>query len=149
LGRAGFIEGDALPAAMAFIRRRRINMIERIRVRLQSGSNRAKVIRACAVLLAMSIATACTWVPVTPEGEQVRVASLERAVEGCKHLGQISARTASRVGIIPRGEEKVREELISLAKNDAVAMGANVILPAGAPSESGEQKFGAYRCPLK
>lgn len=98
--------------------------------------------------LALMILAGCTWVPVTPEAEQVRVASLERAVEGCKPLGRISARTARRVGLIPRNEDTVAEELISLARNDAARMGANVILAQGPPNETGEQLFGAYRCPL-
>jgi hypothetical protein len=38
-------------------------------------------------------------------------------------------------------------ELETLAKNDAVDLGANTILAEGSPSIDGVQHFRAYRCP--
>ena len=64
----------------------------------------------------------------------------------CKPLGKIGASTKSKIGLISRNEETVRTELQSLAKNQAVSMGADTILAESPPTEEGVQRFVAYRC---
>ena len=98
------------------------------------------------VSLSMS-AAGCTWVPLTPEATDIRVAPTKSAVADCEHVGDIRAQTRSRIGFVSRSPEKVAEELESLARNDAVELGANVILAQGSPTLEGAQRFRAYRCP--
>lgn len=90
------------------------------------------------------LAGACTWTPVTAEGAQVQLASA-KFVEGCQSIGKTRAKTADSVGIFARSEEKIRDELISLARNQAAEMGATTISPLG-PVEDGAQTFGVYVC---
>jgi hypothetical protein len=88
---------------------------------------------------------ACTWVPLTPEGERVEVLP-EGAASSCEQLGQTRVRTTDRIWIFARGEAKVLEEQASLARNEAARMGGNAVSPVE-PSGGAERLFGVYRCP--
>jgi hypothetical protein len=100
-----------------------------------------------AIVAAAAIAlNACQWVPVTPEGEQVRVGNAAE-VEGCKDLGTVTGKTTVTVGPMARNEEKVAAEVEALARNEAATMGANVIVPKGA-LEWDQRSYAAFRCDL-
>ena len=94
--------------------------------------------------LSLLVGAACTFVELTPQGEQVRVSTAE-AVATCERVGRTKTRTAHKAWIFPRREAKVAEELASLARVDAVEMGGTDVVPTGAPEE-GRQEFGIYRC---
>lgn len=101
-----------------------------------------------AILVLFVVSTAglgCTWVYLTPEGQQVRVLPLE-SISSCKELGRTRVRTTISIGPFARSHSKVREELTSLARNEAGRMGGNVVSII-AYSDRGEQVFGVYRCP--
>jgi hypothetical protein len=87
---------------------------------------------------------ACQWVPLTPEGEKVRVASAAE-VASCKALGTVTGKTTVTVGPMARNEEKVGKEVEALARNEAATMGANTIVPKGM-LEWDQRAFDAYRC---
>lgn len=97
------------------------------------------------VLLLYACVCGCTWVKLTPEGEQVRVLTQE-SVASCERIGRIRSKTKESVAKIARSQRKVQAELEALARNDAARMGGNTIAPLG-PIEKGEQPFGVYRCP--
>jgi len=99
-----------------------------------------------AAALCVSLA-GCTWVALNPNAEGIRVAADEAAVADCQQVGGVRARTKASVGFISRSPEKVALELQTLAKNDAVELGANTILAEAPPSIEGAQRFKAYRCP--
>ena len=99
------------------------------------------------LLFLCSSTVGCTWVSLTPGAAEIRVAPTERDVGGCKHIGDISARTKSKVGIIARNADQISEELATLARNEAVEMGADTILAVSPPTLEGVQKFRAYQCP--
>ncbi len=86
----------------------------------------------------------CAWVDLTAGGEQIQYAT-QKAVEGCRQVGKTTARTSDKVWIFARGESKIRDELRTLARNDAAAMGGTTVSPLG-PVENGEQTFGIYVC---
>lgn len=92
-------------------------------------------------------ALACTWVPLTPEGNLVELLPAE-STSSCEQIGQTRSRTTTRVGIFARSETRVREEQVALARNEAARMGANAVTPLG-PPEGGERLFGVYRCPAR
>lgn len=87
---------------------------------------------------------ACTWVPLTPEGERVEVLP-EGAAASCERLGQTRVQTTTRIWIFARSEARVREEQESLARNEAARMGGNAVSPVEA-AEGGARLFGVHRC---
>ncbi|ARU58913.1 lipoprotein [Oleiphilus messinensis] len=86
----------------------------------------------------------CAWVETTPEGEQVHLGH-EAEIGDCKKVGMITASGVNKYGFIERNEDKVKEELAILARNEAAEMGANVIVPEDEVVE-GRQRFVAYFC---
>jgi hypothetical protein len=92
-----------------------------------------------------AVLAGCTWVKLTPEGEQVRVLALTEASQ-CERIGRIRSHTKESVARVNRSDEKVNEELEGLARNEAARMGGNAIAPLG-PEAEGEQEFAIYRCP--
>ena len=96
------------------------------------------------MLATVLLAVGCTWVPLTTEGEEVRVVDATEVAD-CQKLGTTTSKTATRVVIFARTDRKVHEELESLARNEAAEMGGDAILTTGAPRE-GRQSFEVYRC---
>ncbi|WP_045728745.1 DUF4156 domain-containing protein [Xanthomonas sp. GPE 39] len=88
---------------------------------------------------------ACTWVPMAPEGKSVRVLLPGQAVAGCEKRGEVAVSVKSSVGFYQRNPLRVREELETLARNEASGVGANTVQAMGEPS-NGEQRFVAYQC---
>ena len=99
-------------------------------------------------LLGLSIATlsACTWVKLDDAGSKVRVAyNGNLGVAPCKAMGEIGVSVKDRVGFYERKDLKVRDELETLARNEAAGMHADTIKPLDEPHD-GEQRFAAYAC---
>jgi hypothetical protein len=90
---------------------------------------------------------ACNWVPLTDAGEGVRMAK-PAELRGCTSVGRTHAQTTDRVLLFARSDQKIQEELQSLARNEAALMGGDAIAPAG-PIERGRQTFDVYRCAKK
>jgi hypothetical protein len=106
-----------------------------------------KPLRTFARLIVLAILVsmcACTWVPLTDEGARVRILKASE-VAGCEKLAETTSRTSDRVVIFARSDRKVREELDSLARNEAADLGGDAIAPIGTP-KNGRQSFGVYRC---
>ena len=102
-------------------------------------------LRLTAVALGAAMLGACTFVPVTSEGDQVRVAT-RADVRGCEHLGATTVTIRERIGFVRRPPEKLNEEAEATARNAAAAdWNANTIVPR-APLHDGRQVFDVYRC---
>lgn len=100
---------------------------------------------AFATVAALALAvSACTWVETTPTGNHVRVA-YDGNVSGCRDVGAISVSVADKVAFYHRSDLKVRDELETLARNQAADMPADTIKPTGEPHD-GSQNFEAYVC---
>jgi len=97
--------------------------------------------RGLALLVAV---IGCTWVPLTSEGENVRIRRASE-VAACEKLGTTTSKTADRVVLFARTDRKVHDELESLARNEAAEMGGDTVVPTGPVSE-GRQAFDVYRC---
>lgn len=102
-------------------------------------SKRALLIGVGATVLV----SGCTWVKLTADGAKVRQASAAE-VAACTRVGVANAMTKDRV-LVKRSAEKVQEELIVLAANEAASMGGNAIVPEGVAVE-GRQTFVVYKC---
>ena len=87
--------------------------------------------------------TGCSFVQLSDGGRGVIQAGAGD-VANCQAVGVVSATTQSRV-VLERGTEKIAEELIVLARNQAADLGANAVVPIG-PVDNGAQSFRAYRC---
>lgn len=98
------------------------------------------LIAVCSVALL----SACTWVKISPKGEGVRLVQSQRAVESCQRLGKVNAKVVSRV-VIERDEEKVANELVTLARNEAGMLGGDTIVPISEIYD-GRRVFAVYQC---
>lgn len=105
------------------------------------------VLRSTALGLAIALVLpACTWVKIEPEAKQIRVVDAGADLSGCgPMLSEISVSVRDRVGFVDRNSLKVRDELETLARNQAAGGSADTLRPLGEPI-NGEQRFGAWRC---
>lgn len=98
-----------------------------------------------AIALPVLLLGACTWVKMEPGGTGVRVLGLDAPVDGCTRLGEIGVSVKDRVAFYQRNDLKVRDELETMARNEAIGLGADAIRPLEEPA-AGEQRFMALRC---
>jgi hypothetical protein len=96
------------------------------------------------MLTTLPLTLACNWVPLTIEGEDVRVLQAD-AVTDCQRVGSVTSKTSDRIIIFARSDRKILEELESLSRNEAVGLNGNAIVPIGTESD-GRQSFEVYRC---
>ncbi|HQW81651.1 MAG: DUF4156 domain-containing protein [Rhodanobacteraceae bacterium] len=90
------------------------------------------------------LAAGCTWVEPDTAGKQVQVA-YGKNLGSCTSKGDITVSVKYKVGVYRRNDLKVRDELESLARNEAARIGADTIQATDEPL-NGEQRFGAYSC---
>lgn len=96
-----------------------------------------------ALLFTMSFTlSSCTYVRLTPEGENVAVLT-QGEVADCVRTGTTTVEVLEKV-IINRNSDRVTQELRTLARNRAVDRGDAIV--ASSAVEDGEQSFVVYRC---
>jgi hypothetical protein len=88
--------------------------------------------------------SACTWVKPTVSAENVRVA-YDGNVSGCRDAGAISVSVTDKIAFYHRSGLKVRDELETLARNQAAGIPADTIKATDEPKD-GAQNFEAYVC---
>ena len=98
----------------------------------------------CIFALCAFALPACTWVKPTGGGNAVRVA-YDGNVSGCRDAGAISVSVTDKVAFYHRPDLKVRDELETLARNQAAEIPADTIKPNSEPKD-GSQQFQAYVC---
>ena len=91
------------------------------------------------------LASGCVWVKLAPGAKAVRVLAQGAAPAGCEQRGEIAVSVKDSIGFYERNDLRVRDELETLARNEAPGLQADTIQPLGPPL-SGEQRFAAYRC---
>jgi hypothetical protein len=89
------------------------------------------------------LASGCTWVKMAPGASSVKVVTADPA--GCEKRGEIAVSVASKVALYRRNPLRVREELETLARNEAAGIGADTVNPLGDPVD-GDQRYTAWRC---
>ena len=99
------------------------------------------------LLLVLPVA-ACTWVPLEPEAKQVRVVAAGAPPAGCTKAGEVEVSVQHAVGFYERNALKVRDELETLARNEASTVPANTVQPLDQPY-NGSQRFAALDCPRR
>lgn len=103
--------------------------------------------RRLAVLALALSASACTWVEPDAGGRTIRVAYDDNAVARCIDLRRtVTVSVKADVLGIERNAIKVRDELESLARNEASRFPeADTVRARGEPV-NGEQTFAVYDC---
>jgi hypothetical protein len=96
-------------------------------------------------LLSAALIPACTWVKMEAGGGEVRVAPRGDELAGCTRRGEVGVSVKDKVGLYRRNELKVRDELETMARNEAASLGADTVQALNEPS-AGEQRFAAYAC---
>jgi hypothetical protein len=100
------------------------------------------------VLLAAAstvLLSACTWVHLAPTARNVRVVGAGAVPAGCEKRGEVSVSVKDSVAFYERNALRVRDELETLARNEAPGLQADTLQPLGDPA-NGEQRFAAFRC---
>lgn len=95
-------------------------------------------------LIALLSGSACSFVKPDPGAEAIRLLE-ESQVAECESRGSVKVSVLDRVIGLDRHQEDVEDNLETLARNHAVEAEADTIVPLG-PVESGERRYGVYRC---
>lgn len=103
-----------------------------------------KVAFSTLLISATLLPAACTWVNPTVSGGSVRVA-YDGNISGCRDAGTVSVSVADKIAFYHRSELKVRDELETMARNEAANLPADTIKPLNDPND-GAQRFQAYVC---
>lgn len=90
------------------------------------------------------LVSSCAWVKLTAEGDKVRVLEPQE-VSSCKSLGSVTVSLLDKVAGVKRNQQKVEKELKILARNNAVGLGGDTVVPDSGIKD-GEQTFKVYRC---
>ena len=85
---------------------------------------------------------ACTFVHMAPSAGKVKVLA---SAPSCDKRGEAEVSVRHKVGFYERSEAQVRDELETLARNEAPGLGADSISPLGQPVD-GAQRWALWRC---
>ncbi|MFL6591455.1 MAG: DUF4156 domain-containing protein [Luteimonas sp.] len=96
-----------------------------------------------AVVLAATTTAGCTWVHMAPGASAVRVVATAPA--GCQPKGEVEVSVKASLGPYERNELRVRDELETLARNEAPGLAADTVQPLDGP-EDGVQRYAMWRC---
>jgi hypothetical protein len=94
-------------------------------------------------LIVAVLASGCTWVHMAPGASAVKVVT--GTPTGCEQRGEVEVSVKSGLGPYERNELRVRDELETLARNEAPGLHADTVQPLTAPVD-GKQRFAAWRC---
>ena len=95
-----------------------------------------------AILLPLS---ACTWVHMAPGASAVRVLAAGAAPASCTNRGEVEVSVKDSLGPYERNPLRVRDELETLARNEAPGLGGDSVQPLDGP-EDGRQRYTVWRC---
>jgi hypothetical protein len=94
------------------------------------------------ILVAAVLLGGCTFVKLTPQGENVAVLQANE-VGNCTLIGGTTVQVENKV-VVNRSPDKVALELRTLARNRSADRGDTIV--ATSPVNNGEQTFNVYRC---
>jgi hypothetical protein len=109
-------------------------------------SGRVRGLAATALVVAsVALLPACSFVQMAPGAAEVRVVGAGQLPAGCEKRGEVEVSVKDRLGPYERDDMRVRDELETLARNEAPSLAADTIQPKGPPAD-GAQRFLAFRC---
>lgn len=98
--------------------------------------------RSILLIAALLAVSGCTFVHMAPGATQVKVLA---TAPSCEKRGEVEVSVKDRLGPYERSESQVRDELETLARNEAPGVGADSISPI-TPPRDGEQRWAMWRC---
>ena len=98
--------------------------------------------RSILLIAALLAVSGCTFVHMAPGATKVKVLAV---APPCEKRGEVEVSVKDRLGPYERSEAQVRQELETLARNEAPGVGADSITPL-APPRDGEQRWAMWRC---
>ena len=100
------------------------------------------MIRILISSLLVTSLSACTFVHMAPSATSVKVLA---SAPTCERRGEAEVSVRHKVGFYERSEAQVRDELETLARNEAPGVGADSISPIDQPAD-GTQRWALWRC---
>jgi predicted dinucleotide-utilizing enzyme len=88
--------------------------------------------------------SACSWVKPTTRSQAIAYVAPAQ-IGGCQKVGSVAVETVGKVALMQRDPVTVKNELITLAKNEAVILKGDTIADLTSVKD-GKQEFGVYRC---
>ena len=88
--------------------------------------------------------SACSWVQPLPGAYKVALMKLSD-VKDCERLGTTTTSALDKVGLYEREDAAITEDLVLLAKNEAVNMRGDTIV-ALSEVQNGRMEYAIYRC---
>ena len=109
--------------------------------------NKINAIRyiALTAVLGGGLGACNSWVQLTAEGAGVSLADTASQVRDCARVGRASVQTLGKILVVERGGQRLQDELLSLARNEAADLGGDTVLPESLIAD-GKQVFAVYRC---
>ena len=89
------------------------------------------------------LAGGCTFVHMAPGASAVKVVTGLPA--GCERRGEVEVSVKDSLGPYERNPLRVREELETLARNEAPGLNADTVQALAEPAD-GKQRFAAWHC---
>ena len=89
------------------------------------------------------VLSACTWVHMAPGAKAVRVVTATPS--GCEQRGEVEVSVKESIAFYDRNSLRVRDELETLARNEAPGLGGDTVQPLDG-YEDGNQRFAVWRC---
>ena len=86
----------------------------------------------------------CAWIRSLGQDTEVRVTTAA-GVKGCAAAGSTRVSVFDRAGEMPRSDAELAAALDTLARNSALQLGGNAIVPVSEVVD-GSQTFAVYRC---
>ena len=87
--------------------------------------------------------SSCTWVHMAPGASAVRV--VEAAPAGCESRGEVEVSVKDSIAFYERNKLRVRDELETLARNEAPGMGGDTVQALDG-YDDGSQRYAVWRC---
>ncbi len=101
------------------------------------------------VLLALPLTLALGGCSSVIIGERIGadqvVLAKESEVANCKPLGRSTLSVLANIGIIPRNPEAVEDNLLQMARNEAIDKNGDTVVKGGSP-ENGKRTFDFFKC---
>ena len=89
--------------------------------------------------------SACTWVHMAPGASAVKVLAAGPAPANCENRGEVEVSVKDSLGPYERNPLRVRDELETLARNEAPGLNGNAVQALDGP-EDGRQRYAIWRC---
>lgn len=87
----------------------------------------------------------CSWVDLDPKAEDVLLLKPFQTKQ-CEQIRRTTSQVLDKLWFVNRNQDKMADELATLARNTAVELGGNAVVPDSEISE-GKQTFIILNCP--